>query len=96
LYLLGRHKTAIEVFDECISLNNFDWEVYFYRGLSSKFLRLYDEAIDNFKHANEIHKHENIYIELGRMYQIKLDYKSAVDTYIEALEHNPENSEILT
>ena len=29
---------------------------------------MYDEAIDNFKHANEIHKHENIYIELGRMY----------------------------
>lgn len=57
---------------------------------------MYDEAIDNFKQANEIHKHENIYIELGRMYQIKQDFKSAIDTYIEALEQNPENSDILT
>jgi Bardet-Biedl syndrome 4 protein len=27
LYLLGRHKAAIEVFDECISLNQDDWSV---------------------------------------------------------------------
>lgn len=73
-----------------------DWEVYFYRGLSCKFLRIYDEAIENFKHSNEIHKHENTYIELGRMYQIKQDYKMAIDVYMEALEFTPENSEILT
>lgn len=68
LYLLGRHKTAIELFDECLSMNSLDWEVFFYRGLSCKFLRLYDEAIENFKQSNEVHKHENTYIELGRMY----------------------------
>ena len=45
LYLLGRHKAAIEVFDECLNLDKKDWEVYFYKGLSYKFLRVYDEAI---------------------------------------------------
>jgi len=30
------------------------------------------------------------------MYQIKQDYKSAIEIYIEALEFSPENSEILT
>ena len=45
LYLLGRHKTAIEVFDECLNMSDGDWEVFFYRGLSCKFLRIYDEAI---------------------------------------------------
>ena len=39
LYLLGRHKTAIEVFEECVKMRKDDWEVYFYRGLSCKFLR---------------------------------------------------------
>jgi Bardet-Biedl syndrome 4 protein len=68
LYLLGRHKTAIDVFDECIKLSSTDWEVYFYRGLSCKFLRNYEEAIQNFEVANKIHKHENTYIELGKMY----------------------------
>ncbi len=45
LYLLGRHKTALDVFGECIKLNSQDWEVYFYRGLCYKFMRNYDEAI---------------------------------------------------
>ena len=48
LYLLGRHKAAIEVFDECLNLEGDDWEVFFYKGLSYKFLRIYDEAISNF------------------------------------------------
>jgi Bardet-Biedl syndrome 4 protein len=70
LYLLGRHKTAIEVFDECAKMDSEDWEVWYYRGLSCKFLRAYEEAIHNFKKSIEIHKHENTYIELGRMFQI--------------------------
>ena len=96
LYLIGRHKAAIEVFDECLNLETEDWEVYFYKGLSFKFLRVYDEAIANFTQANVIHKHENTYIELGRMFQIKQDYKSAIEVYLEGLEFSPENSEILT
>ena len=48
LYLLGRHKAAIDVFDECLNLEGDDWEIFFYKGLSYKFLRIYDEAIGNF------------------------------------------------
>jgi Bardet-Biedl syndrome 4 protein len=68
LYLLGKHKAAIEVFDECCNLKNDDWEVYLYKGLSYKFLRIFDEAIVNFAQANNCHKHEYTYIELGRMH----------------------------
>lgn len=71
LYLLGRHKSAIEVFDEVLAINNKDWEVLFYKGLSFKFLRIYDEAIAQFELSLALHKHENTYIELGRMHQIK-------------------------
>lgn len=73
-----------------------DWEVFFYRGLSCKFLRIYEEAIENFIQSNVIHRHENTYIELGRMHQIKQDYKTAIEVYVEALEFYPDNSEILT
>jgi Bardet-Biedl syndrome 4 protein len=48
LYLLGRHKAAIEVFDECLNLQKTDWEIYFYKGLSYKFLRVYEESISCF------------------------------------------------
>jgi Bardet-Biedl syndrome 4 protein len=30
------------------------------------------------------------------MYQIKQDYKSAIEVYLEGLEFSPENAEILT
>jgi Bardet-Biedl syndrome 4 protein len=66
--LLGRHKAAIEVFDECLNLDKNDWEVYFNKGLSYKYLRIYDEAIVSFQKANSIHKHDNTYMELGKVY----------------------------
>jgi Flp pilus assembly protein TadD len=37
------------VFDEVLSINPKDWEVLFYKGLSYKFLRIYDEAITCFQ-----------------------------------------------
>lgn len=42
LYLLGRHKAAIEVFDECLNLDSSDWEVHLFKGLSYKYLRVYE------------------------------------------------------
>lgn len=42
LYLLGRHKASIEVFDECLNIDKDDWEVLHYKGLSYKYLRIYE------------------------------------------------------
>lgn len=49
LYLLGRHKQAIELFDECLELDSKDWEIFFYKGLSYRYLRQFEDAIKNFK-----------------------------------------------
>ena len=38
LYLLGRHKQAIELFDECLILDHKDWEIHYYKGLSYRYL----------------------------------------------------------
>eukprot|EP00347_Sterkiella_histriomuscorum_P003243 403365040 len=96
LYLLGRHKAAIEVFDECLNLDNQDWEVFYYKGLSYKYLRIYDQAIQCFQQANEINRHDQTYMELGKTYAAQQDYKSAIEVYLEGLEQSPENSELLT
>ena len=68
LYLLGRHKAAIEVFDECINIDENDWEVYLFKGLSYKYLRVYEQAIICFKRANEIKPNDQTYLELGKLY----------------------------
>lgn len=40
LYLLGRHKQAIEMFDDCLGIDESnDWEIYFYKGLSYRYMR---------------------------------------------------------
>ena len=96
LYLLGRHKAAIDVYDEWLKIKENDWEIYYYKGLSYKYLRIYDEAIDNFKKANEKQKHDWTYIELGKVFTAQLKYREAIEVYLEGLEFSPENPEILT
>lgn len=39
LYLLGRHKQAIELFDECLELDSSDWEIFLYKGLCFRYMR---------------------------------------------------------
>ena len=96
LYLLGWHKAAIDVYEECLKLNQNDWEVYYFKGLSYKYLWIYEEAILNFKKANSVKKHDSTYCELGKVYTAMLDYKQAIEVYLEGLEFSPENPEILT
>ncbi|CAI2371147.1 unnamed protein product [Moneuplotes crassus] len=96
LYLLGRHKAAIDVYDECLKITENDWEIYYYKGLSYKYLRIYDDAIDNFTKANEIQKHDCTFIELGRVYTAQVKYREAIQVSLEGLDFSPENPEILT
>lgn len=84
------------MFKECQQLDEGDWEVYFYKGMSNKYIRNYQEAISNFKQALEIYQSENIYLELGRVYQLTNSYQDALEIYAEGLNTYPENSELLT
>jgi Bardet-Biedl syndrome 4 protein len=93
---LGRHKAAIEVFEECLALDQKDWEVHFFMGLCYKYLRVYEESIRCFNLSKEAHKHDQIYIEMGKVYSAQQDYQAAIQVYLEGLEHSPENPEILT
>ena len=96
LYLLGRHKQAIELFDECLTINKEDWEVYFYKGLSYRYMRKTDEAIAAYQKANEIHPNENTYLELGKVYQLTQNFPEALEVYTDGLNSYPENPELLT
>jgi len=81
LYLLGRHKQAIDLFNECVELDANDWEIYLYKGLSYRYMRNFDEAVKCFRKSNELHPTENTYLELGKIYQLTQSYKEALAVY---------------
>merc|ERR1719262_1983698 len=96
LYLLGRHRAANDVYDEAQKLAPDDWEVWHNKGLCHMYLRLYDQAIECFTRANSIQRHDITFMQLGKVYALQEDYKSAIDVFTEALEFSAENAEVLT
>ena len=56
----------------------------------------YAEAAEAFNHSNSISKHDQTYLQLGKVYVLQGKLQEAVDTYLEALEYSPESAELLT
>jgi len=96
LYLLGKHKQAIDVYEEAQRIGIDDWEVWHNKGLCHLYLKAYQEACDDFKAANAIQRHDSTYMQLGKVYTLQENYEAAIEVYLEALEFSPENPEILT
>mmetsp|Transcript_10287 Transcript_10287/g.19430 ORF Transcript_10287/g.19430 Transcript_10287/m.19430 type:complete len:437 (+) Transcript_10287:32-1342(+) len=96
LYLLGKWKSAIEVYDEAQRIGIDDWEVWHNKGLCHLYLKKYSHAIECFKQANSIQRHDSTYMQLGKVHTLQENYKAAIEIYLEALEFSPENPEILT
>merc|ERR1712100_554141 len=96
LYLLGKHRVAIEVYDEAQKVAPDDWEIWHNKGLCQMYLRQYEQAVDCFSRANSIQRHDITFMQLGKVYALQEDYKSAIDVFTEALEFSAENAEVLT
>lgn len=96
LYLLGKHKQAIEVYDEAQRIGIEDWEVWHNRGLCNLYLKNYEKALEDFKQANSIQRHDATFMQLGKVYTLQENYEAAIEVYLEALEFSPENPELLT
>eukprot|EP00405_Crypthecodinium_cohnii_P034770 CAMPEP_0206533174 /NCGR_PEP_ID=MMETSP0325_2-20121206/4805_1 /ASSEMBLY_ACC=CAM_ASM_000347 /TAXON_ID=2866 /ORGANISM="Crypthecodinium cohnii, Strain Seligo" /LENGTH=430 /DNA_ID=CAMNT_0054029761 /DNA_START=28 /DNA_END=1317 /DNA_ORIENTATION=- len=96
LYLLGKHRAAIEVYDEAQKVSPDDWEIWHNKGLCHMYLRQYENAVECFSQANSIQRHDVTFMQLGKVYALQEDYKSAIDVYTEALEFSPEHAELLT
>mmetsp|Transcript_25960 Transcript_25960/g.45899 ORF Transcript_25960/g.45899 Transcript_25960/m.45899 type:complete len:353 (-) Transcript_25960:5104-6162(-) len=96
LFLLGKASQAISNFDRLLARYEDDWELHYLKGLSMSYRGETAQAIECFRTANLIEKHDATYIELGRVYAQVNDVDAAIDTYLEALAYSPENTEILT
>jgi len=96
LYLLGKHKAALDVYEEAQRIGIDDWEIWHNKGLCNMYLKQYDGAADCFKRANAIQRHDATYMQLGKVFTLQEEYKTAIEVYLEALEFSPENPELLT
>ncbi|KXZ53232.1 BBS4 protein [Gonium pectorale] len=96
LYLLGKHKAAVDVYEEAAKFGAPDWEIMHNKGLCYMYLKQYDKAIESFRVAIDIQPHDSTFLQLGKVYSMMDDYGQAINVYMEALEHSPENPEILT
>ncbi|KAJ8042304.1 Bardet-Biedl syndrome 4 protein [Holothuria leucospilota] len=96
LFLLGRHKAAIDVYSEAAKLSERDWEISHNQGVCYMYLKDYLKAKECLKQAIQFNKHDLSYVMLAKIYLIEDDLHMAIDVYKRAIESSPENPELLT
>lgn len=96
LYLLGKHKTALDVFDEAEQISSEDREIWHNKGMCCLYLKSYEKALECFETANSIQRTDSTFIQIGRVYRLLGKEEDALNVYMEALEICPENPELLT
>ncbi|XP_059169614.1 Bardet-Biedl syndrome 4 protein-like isoform X2 [Physella acuta] len=96
LFLLARHKAAIDVYNQAATISEKDWEIYHNLGVCYMYLREYTKAKDCLKQALSLRRHEVTYVMLGKIYLLERDINAAIDTYRSAVEYSPENPDLLT
>jgi Bardet-Biedl syndrome 4 protein len=96
LYLLGRHRTALSIFEEAEALASEDREVWYSKGMCHMYLKQLHVAIECFNTANSIQRNEETSMQLGKVYRQLGNDNEALMVYMEALESCPESPELLT
>ncbi|XP_069480718.1 BBSome complex member BBS4 isoform X2 [Ambystoma mexicanum] len=96
LFLLGKHKAAIEVYNEAARLNQKDWEICHNLGVCYVFLKELSKAKEQLILALQLSRHEMTSVMLGKIYLLEGDTDKAIEVYKKAVEFSPENAELLT
>ncbi|KAL8570486.1 Bardet-Biedl syndrome 4 protein [Nucella lapillus] len=96
LFLLARHKAAIDVYNEAAKLSERDWEIAHNQGVCYMYLRDFEKAKQCLVNALEFRRHEVTYIMLGKIHLMEGNIKQAIEIYRAAVEYSPENPDLLT
>eukprot|EP00794_Sanderia_malayensis_P018662 gene18662-20544_t len=96
LFLLGRHKAALDAYAEISNITPMDWEITHNQGVCYMYLKDYDKAKNCLKTAIQFSKHDISFIMLGKCYLMEDDLSSAIDVYKKAVEFSPENPDLMT
>ncbi|XP_023933137.1 Bardet-Biedl syndrome 4 protein homolog [Lingula anatina] len=96
LFLLARHKAAIDVYNEAAKISERDWEVVHNQGICYLYLKEYEKAKECLKQAIAFARHDLSYIMLAKIYLMEGDINQAIEVYKRAVEFSPENPDILS
>lgn len=96
LFLLARHKAALEVYNEAGKLSTKDWEIYHNQGVCYVYMKDFEKAKECLKHALQYHRHDATFIQLGKVHLLEGDTESAIEIFKRAVEFSPENPELMT
>uniref|UniRef100_A0A674PJS3 BBSome complex member BBS4 n=1 Tax=Takifugu rubripes TaxID=31033 RepID=A0A674PJS3_TAKRU len=96
LFLLGKHKAAIEFYHEAARVTDKDWEISHNLGLCYFFIKDLKNAEEHLNRALQINKHDKTFMMLGKVHLLAGDTDKAIDVYKRAVEFSPENTEVLT
>ncbi|KAL1007685.1 hypothetical protein UPYG_G00090180 [Umbra pygmaea] len=96
LFLLGKHKAAIEVYHEAGKLNDKDWEINHNLGVCYSVIKDYKNAAERLSAALQLNKRDQTAMMLGKVHLLTGDTDKAIEVYKNALEFSPENTDLLT
>lgn len=94
LFLLGRHKNAIDVYEEAARMNCKDWELCHNLGICYVQLQNHKQAIEHFRQALQLRPQDETFIALGQLHVLEGDIKTAISIYRKAVDHSPENPDL--
>uniref|UniRef100_A0A8C6L132 BBSome complex member BBS4 n=1 Tax=Nothobranchius furzeri TaxID=105023 RepID=A0A8C6L132_NOTFU len=97
LFLLGKHKAAIEFYHEAAKLNEKDWEISHNLGMCFYFIKDFRSAEDHLNAALQINKHDKTFMMLGKVHLLAGETDKAIDVFsLSLFRYSPENTELLT
>ncbi|XP_064641769.1 Bardet-Biedl syndrome 4 protein-like isoform X2 [Lineus longissimus] len=96
LFLLARHKAAIDVYNEAAKMSEKDWEIAHNQGVCSMYLGEFEKAKNSLQQAIAFKRHDLSYVMLGKIFLLEGDTSMAIEIYRRAVEFSPENPDLLT
>ncbi|CAN8016348.1 unnamed protein product [Ixodes persulcatus] len=96
LYLLGRHKAAADIYEECVRQGSKDWASHCGRQMCYVKLNNYEKAKEHLYEALQQSPRDETFIELGELHVRSGDIKSAMAVYRKAVDNHPGSAELNT
>jgi len=95
LFLLGRHKAALEVYKEVLKLSPQDWEVFHNQGVCYIYTKDYTKAKECLNSALRLSRHDITFEMLGKCLLKEGNVEGAITVYKQAVDFSPENPAVM-
>jgi len=96
LFLLGRHKAALQVYKEASKYSSDDWEILHNQGICHMYLKQFDQGREMLRTALHLSRHDITFMMLGKCHLLEGDLNGAIEVFKKAIEFSPENPDLLT